>query len=320
MRIAFVGKGGSGKSTMSALYASYLSSFSKKVLLIDADVNMHAGVSLGFPEEKLHSLPSVGAFGLWIKKYLKGKNKKIEAPEEIIKTTPPSYGSNFVRFDSKNDPIIKKFTVEHGGVHIMNTGTFENRDIGSNCYHKYSGITEIVLNHFLDKPDEYILADMTAGLDTFGTGLFASFDITFCIVEPTKRSVDVFNKYRELTKQFNITVKAIGNKVSNKSDVEFLERSIPEDLIGYLGISETVKEFERSNLSAILYKNLHPDDQKMFQNLHLSVSNTTRDWKKLYKNLSELHRKNAENWANNEFGKDLREQIEASFSYEPLIN
>ena len=40
MKIAFVGKGGAGKTTVSSLFCLYYSK-NKSVLAIDADINMH---------------------------------------------------------------------------------------------------------------------------------------------------------------------------------------------------------------------------------------------------------------------------------------
>ena len=47
MRIAFVGKGGSGKTTLSALFTRHLVALGRPVLAIDADINQHLGQALG---------------------------------------------------------------------------------------------------------------------------------------------------------------------------------------------------------------------------------------------------------------------------------
>jgi CO dehydrogenase nickel-insertion accessory protein CooC1 len=47
VRIAFVGKGGSGKTTSAAVFSRYLAELGKPVLAIDADINQHLGQALG---------------------------------------------------------------------------------------------------------------------------------------------------------------------------------------------------------------------------------------------------------------------------------
>jgi len=50
MKIAFVGKGGSGKTTLASLLARHLAEAGLPVLAIDADINQHLGVALGLDE------------------------------------------------------------------------------------------------------------------------------------------------------------------------------------------------------------------------------------------------------------------------------
>ena len=52
MKIAIIGKGGSGKSSISWLLTNYFSQ-NKKVLAIDADYNMDLMHNFGIEEEKI---------------------------------------------------------------------------------------------------------------------------------------------------------------------------------------------------------------------------------------------------------------------------
>src|SRR5438128_1476541 len=62
MRIAFVGKGGSGKTTSAAMFSRYLAAQNLPVLAIDADINQHLAQALGHDGPPP---PPLGADLLW---------------------------------------------------------------------------------------------------------------------------------------------------------------------------------------------------------------------------------------------------------------
>ena len=86
MRIAFVGKGGSGKTTSAAVFSRYLAARGRPVVAVDADVNQHLAQALGHEGPPP---PSLGADALWLKAHLRGANPRITSMASMIKTTPP---------------------------------------------------------------------------------------------------------------------------------------------------------------------------------------------------------------------------------------
>ncbi len=59
MRIAVAGKGGSGKTTLSATLARVMARNGKRVLAIDGDPNPNLGAALGVPSETVCIAPRV---------------------------------------------------------------------------------------------------------------------------------------------------------------------------------------------------------------------------------------------------------------------
>ncbi|GAB3879779.1 hypothetical protein GCM10027612_06110 [Microbispora bryophytorum subsp. camponoti] len=117
-----------------------------------------------------------------IKDYLRGDNPLIRDTASMVKTTPPGRGSRLVRL---NDPFFPSRSIE--GVSLMVTGPFEENDLGVACYHSKLGAVELYLNHLVDGPGEYVVVDMTAGADSFASGLFTRFDLTILVAEPTRQ-------------------------------------------------------------------------------------------------------------------------------------
>jgi len=92
VKIAFVGKGGAGKTTLTALLARHLAAQGRPLLAIDADINQHLGVALGVDERQAAALPAMGAHLDQIKQYLRGDNPRIRSTAAMVKTTPPGAG------------------------------------------------------------------------------------------------------------------------------------------------------------------------------------------------------------------------------------
>src|SRR5882757_7651795 len=100
MKIAFAGKGGSGKTTVSSLFTRHLAALGLPVVAIDADINQHLAEALGAATDP----PPIGAHLPQIKEYLRGSNPRISSAAAMVKTTPPGRGSRLLRTGG-DDPV-----------------------------------------------------------------------------------------------------------------------------------------------------------------------------------------------------------------------
>lgn len=317
MKIAFVGKGGSGKTTLSALFARHLGAQALPVLAIDADINQHLGEALGADPETVGRVPRLGDSLVEIKEFLRGTNPRITSVDAMIKTTPPGTGSRLLR-PMGDDLIHKKFAVPIGyGVRLMVAGELDEETLGTACYHSKTGSVELILGHMIDAPDEYVVVDMTAGSDAFASALCARFDITFFVVEPTRKSVGVFRQYRNYAANFGVEVKAIGNKVSTNAQQDFLRDQLGDDLLVCFGMSAYVQSLEIG--TPLPFDQLEDDIVKSLKIVHRLAASTPQDWGKFWRLSCQFHARNAYSWGNKATGQDLTEQIDPGFKMSPEL-
>ncbi|MEU0584320.1 ATP-binding protein [Streptomyces sp. NPDC006132] len=305
MRVAFVGKGGSGKTTLSALFSRHLARSGAPVLAIDGDINQHLAEALGGEEKPA---PPLGAHLPRIKDYLRGTNPRIPSPEAMIKTTPPGRGSRLLR-PLGDDELHARHLGRAGGVPLMVTGEFDESDLGVACYHSKLGAVELYLGHLVDGPGEYVVVDMTAGADAFASGLFTRFDITFLVAEPTRKGVSVYRQYRDHAEQFGIRVAVIGNKVTCEDDLLFLKEEVGDDLLTHLEQSPWVRAAEQGRERG----ELEPHNRHALNILREAVDSHVRDWTRLHRHAVEFHLRNARAWADARTGEDLAAQVDPEF-------
>jgi CO dehydrogenase maturation factor len=317
MKVAFVGKGGSGKTTISALFARYVAAQGLPVIAIDADINQHLSDALGLPGEQSECLRPMGTEIARIKDYVRGSNPYITSSEMMIKTTPPGRGSRLMTVTERN-PIYDYFALSVNGIRLMATGPYAEDDLGVKCYHSKTGAVELFLNHLVDREREYVVTDMTAGADSFASGLFTRFDLTFVIVEPSLKSLGVYQQYKHYASDYGVVLKVVANKVEDEEDISFIKRQVESDYLAAFGISRYVRRMEKGitgSLSEVEAENLAA--LEALQNI---VDEQQKDWNKFYGQAVEFHIKNAKSWANAQLGMDITGQIDPTFNPAEMIN
>ena len=317
MRVAFVGKGGSGKTTLSALFARHLARSGAPVLAIDGDINQHLSEALD-PTDGTFTAPPLAAHTGDIKEFLRGTNPRIASREAMVKTTPPGRGSRLLR-PLGDDELHARHVQRVGDVPLMVTGAFDENDLGVACYHSKLGAVELYLGHLVDGPGEYVVVDMTAGADAFASGLFTRFDLTFLVAEPTRKGVSVYRQYRDHAREFGIRIAVVGNKVTCEDDLLFLKEHVGDDLLTHLVHSPWVRAAEqgRDQGGPNALDALEPHNRHALNVLRETLDAHPKDYPRLQRHAVEFHLRNAGAWANEATGLDLAAQVDPDFVPDP---
>lgn len=317
MRIAFCGKGGSGKSTMASLVARMLAHKQKPVLVVDGDINQHLGEALGFDEAAIAAQPKLGMDSELLFNTVRGDNKRIPSNDFLTESTPAGRGSGFIHFDGVS-PVYDYYQLEKDGVRFMAVGSHDQEEVGTTCFHKFTGVFGIFLNHFIDGPDQVMIGDMCAGADPFASsGLASRFDAVFLVVEPTLKSTGVYDQCVKYAEPYGTKIFVVGNKVESAADEQFIRDRIGDDLIACFGKSEYVRNLEKGIFAPV--SALEDENKAVIDTILQKTATLTRDWKAYQEIGLKFHKQAAESWGNALYGTDLMDQYDPEFSYEDLL-
>ena len=230
MKIAITGKGGVGKTTLTALLAQTYAVQSRDVLAVDADPSPCLAGALGFPPElraKLHAIAEMDAL-----------------IEERTGAKPGNIGG-FFTINPRVDDIPERFSVIHRGVRLLEMGSVDLG--GSGCICPESAMLKTLFTHLLFREDDILLLDMYAGVEHLGRATVDFVDAMLVVVEPTRRSLGTAAQIRKLANDIGLQrLYLVGNKVRNEDESKFLESETPGlPLIGYLPADLKVQEADR---------------------------------------------------------------------------
>lgn len=234
MKIAVTGKGGVGKTTLSATLARLYAEENRSVLAADVDPDANLGLALGFTQEELDSITPI--------------SKMRDLVEERTGASSDNMGK-FFRINPKVDDIPDKYAKTCNGVKLLVLGTVETANSGCVCPEHV--MLKRIISHLMIQNDDVVVLDMEAGLEHLARGTTEDMDQFIVVIEPGARSVQTYKNVKRLAMDLGVTkVNVVANKVRNEADEQFIRDNIPnEDLLGMIHYNEDVINADRQGKS-----------------------------------------------------------------------
>jgi CO dehydrogenase maturation factor len=238
MKIAVTGKGGVGKTTLSALLAQTYADRGRGVLAVDADPSPCLAGALGFPGDLRLKLSPIAEMDALI--------------EERTGAKPGTTGG-FFTLNPRVDDLPDRFSVLHRGVRLLEMGAVDLG--GSGCICPESAMLKTLFTHLLFRKDDVLILDMYAGVEHLGRATVDFVDAMLVVVEPTRRSLGTAAQIRKLAADIGVhRIWLVGNKVRNKEEAAFLEEETPGiPVLGYLPADQAVQEADRLGVAVFDY-------------------------------------------------------------------
>lgn len=199
MKVLICGKGGSGKSTVTALLAKALSGNGKSVLVVDADESNLC----------LHRLLGVALPGIVMDAM--GGRKGVKA--QLNPSGPTDPQDAFLKDHLTLADIPSGCLAEANGVKLLVVGKIAS--FGEGCACMIGNISKAILNRLHDSENEVVLVDAEAGLEHFGRRVNAGSDLILCIIDPSFESFALAEKVNQMAESAGIQVAYILNKMED---------------------------------------------------------------------------------------------------------
>jgi CO dehydrogenase maturation factor len=208
MKLAIVGKGGVGKTTLAATLARRLADDGQPVIAVDADPDGNLAAAFGIAADKV---PEPIA----------------RMRDLVLERTEAKDGGAGLMF--KLNPAVEdlpdRFAVNSRGVRLLVLGTVESG--GKGCMCPEGTLLKALMQHLLLRLPDAVILDMEAGLEHLGRASARGVDALLAVVEPGMRSVQTAIRAAKLAADIGIRrTFIVANKIRTEHELELLRQAL----------------------------------------------------------------------------------------------
>jgi CO dehydrogenase maturation factor len=235
MKIATVGKGGSGKTTLAGTLARLLGRSTGRVLAIDGDTNPNLALVLGLSPAEADAITYTRA--------------------QVMRSVETGDGGRRLELALGEDELRERFvTPAPDGVELIVMGQPEHGSAGQGCMcASHRAVRGLIAE--LSGFGEHTVTDMEAGLEHLRRGTARNVDLMLIVVEPYYRSLEAGARTAELARELAIPhIYAVANKVRDADDAAAIEAFCGRhglELLGQVPLDETFVAAERAGRAPI---------------------------------------------------------------------
>jgi CO dehydrogenase maturation factor len=226
MKILVCGKGGSGKSTITAVLAKNLTAKGYRVLVVDADEsNYGLSVQLGLAEPK-ELMEQIGG-----KNALKNKMGKFQGDGHKATVFSETWRIE----DIPSDILSKK-----ENLCLLQIGKVKH--YGEGCACPMGVLSKDFLTHLALAQKDFAIIDTEAGVEHLGRGIAEGVDLILAIIDPSFESIRLSEKIRAMAKESNKPCYFIINRADGATAEKIAAKIGMEQVIGIVPFSSSVQE------------------------------------------------------------------------------
>ncbi|MDD1701603.1 MAG: AAA family ATPase [Methanoregula sp.] len=205
-RIVITGKGGVGKTTLTALLAILFAQNGKRVLAVDGDPQQNLAATLGIPpEEAGHIIPV---------------SESVQYLREKTGAGPDVSPGGLLLLNPDVSDVVERFSVPVvPDLRLLVMGGI--RRAGSGCLCPEYTLLAAIIRHMRLLPDDIVILDTPAGLEHFGRAIAEGFSCAVVVADPSYNALAVARESAMLARELGIErIILVVNRVSPDQNLQ----------------------------------------------------------------------------------------------------